>query len=302
MYGLDYMSAGAYNIIVVIVAFVVMFIGSITDLQKREVADWINYGLFFGAIGLRLLYSAITLNPMVLLDGFAGFVIFTIFGLGMFYLGQWGGGDAKMIIGLGTLFGLKIIPLSLYNIIDGMLVAFLINSLLAGAVYGLAWSGLAVYRNRVKFMKNWIKINKKHNKYKIASWIVGLILLIAGFVFMQASFLFVPLGVMVIVLFYSYLFTKSVEKGCMVFQMPISELTEGEWIEKDVKVKGKYICGPKDLGISKKQIALLKRLKVKKIAVKIGIPFVPSFFLGFILTFFFGNLFLEFVRAVLVYM
>ena len=53
-------------------------------------------------------------------------------------------------------------------------------------------------------------------------------------------------------------------------------------------VNGKRITGPKDLGISKKQIRQLRQYyekgKVKKIAIKEGIPFVPSFLISFIVT------------------
>jgi len=77
------------------------------------------------------------------------------------------------------------------------------------------------------------------------------------------------------------------------------ELTEGDWIAKDILVKGKYIAGPKDLGIEKKQIKELIRLyqkrKIKKVLMKIGIPFVPSFFIAYIITLAYGNLVLLFI-------
>lgn len=44
-----------------------------------------------------------------------------------------------------------------------------------------------------------------------------------------------------------------------------------------------YVCGPKDLGISKKQILLLRKGKVQRVVVKEGIPFVPSFLLALLL-------------------
>ena len=73
-----------------------------------------------------------------------------------------------------------------------------------------------------------------------------------------------------------------------------TELTEGDWIAKEIKVDGKYVTGPKDLGIEKKQIkkliALYKKRKVNKILIKEGIPFVPSFFIAFIVTLAYGNL------------
>ena len=65
---------------------------------------------------------------------------------------------------------------------------------------------------------------------------------------------------------------------------PIPKLTEGDWIAEDVKVNGKIICSPKDLGISKEQIKKLKHHNIKKVLVKEGIPFVPSFLIAFVVT------------------
>ena len=63
-----------------------------------------------------------------------------------------------------------------------------------------------------------------------------------------------------------------------------SIVTEGDWIAKDVIVSGKKICGPKDLGITKEQLALLQKLarqkKIKSVIVKYGIPFIPTFLIA----------------------
>ncbi len=70
-------------------------------------------------------------------------------------------------------------------------------------------------------------------------------------------------------------------------------MTEGDWIAKEIKYKGKVITGPKDLGIEKKQINKLKRLfklnKIRKVLIKEGIPFVPSFLAGWIITVVWGS-------------
>ena len=49
------------------------------------------------------------------------------------------------------------------------------------------------------------------------------------------------------------------------------KLTEGDWIAKNIIIKGKQICGPKDLGISKKQIQKLISLK-KYDLVEVNLP------------------------------
>jgi hypothetical protein len=93
--------------------------------------------------------------------------------------------------------------------------------------------------------------------------------------------------------FYLWIFAKAVEKSCMYKLVEPSRLTEGDWIVNDIYVGKKYVAGPKDLGISKAQIKKLvdfyKKGKVRKILVKEGIPFVPSFLAAFIATLVFGN-------------
>ena len=83
---------------------------------------------------------------------------------------------------------------------------------------------------------------------------------------------------------------KVVEETMMIKSMHVSKITEGEWIRKEVKVKGKVICGPKDkLGVSTKQIAELKKHKIKTVTVKQGIPFIPGFLLGYLVIMLVGN-------------
>ena len=84
-------------------------------------------------------------------------------------------------------------------------------------------------------------------------------------------------------------YVKSVEESCMIRPMKIEDLTEGEWINEDVKVESKLICGPKDLGVTKEQIVQLRDLqgkgKIDSVIVKIGIPFVPAFLIAFLYSF-----------------
>tara|TARA_Y100000310_G_C20640196_1_gene793480 strand:- start:1586 stop:1843 length:258 start_codon:yes stop_codon:yes gene_type:complete len=73
-----------------------------------------------------------------------------------------------------------------------------------------------------------------------------------------------------------------------------TEVTEGDWIAKDVIINNKRLTGPKDLGIERKQlnklIAYYKKGKIKKVLIKVGIPFVPSFLVAYVLTLLYGNL------------
>ena len=274
------------------IAFIALVIGSITDIKTREVPDWINFGLIFSGLGIRALYSVITFDWMYLAYGVIGLLVFVAIAYIMFYTGQWGGGDSKMLMGLGALIGL---PLALKPF--PLLAVLFINIFIAGSIYGLLYSiGLAV-RNRKKFVKAFLKImhNEKIIKLRKIILIVFVVLLLLILFLAKNPILQWALIAFVFIAylgFYLIFFIKAIELSSMFSYVDPSRLTEGDWIAKDYKVDGKKICSPKDLGISKKQIrkliSLRKKGKIKKIKIKEGIPFVPSFLIAFVISLVWG--------------
>lgn len=72
--------------------------------------------------------------------------------------------------------------------------------------------------------------------------------------------------------------------------VPLNKLTEGDWIPKPIYYKEKIIIKPKAEGLTLKDISLLNKLKIKKVLIREGIPFVPSLLIAFIITIIFGFL------------
>jgi len=284
------------DIILLIIAFIALIIATITDIRTREVPDWLNFGLIFSGIGIRLIYSSLTFDWSYLLYGIIGLLAFVILGYIMFYTAQWGGGDSKLLMGLGAIIGIKPVlhPIPL-------LIVFLFNILLIGAVYGLVYSIILAIKHKKRFLKKFNNLmhSKKMQKFRKIKFITLVIITIL-FVFLLKDKIVDPfvltILIIVAVLFYlSYylvVFVKAVELSSMYKWISPEELTEGDWIAKKVVVDGKKITGPKDLGIEEKQIKKLIKLKkqnkIKKVKVKYGIPFVPSFLLAFILSLAFG--------------
>lgn len=277
------------GIILTAIVFAALVIGTITDIRTREVPDWINYSVIFSGIGIRALYSLITFDWMFLLFGLAGLALFVGVAYAMFYAGQWGGGDAKMMMALGVLIGFDFT----FNSFPLILI-FLINVLFLGAVYGLFFSIVFAVKHKKKFLK---EAKKQFNRGKK----LGLILIICSLFLAFAIFainnffnkiLFLILIVLINAFFYLWIFVKSVELSSMFKYVEPEHLTEGDWIARDYKIDKEYICGPKDLGIEKHQInkliQLKKKQKINKVKIKIGIPFVPCFLIAFIATVLFG--------------
>lgn len=281
------------------IAFFGLLIGSITDIKKREVPDWISYGMVFSALGLRLLHSLITGDWMYFVWGLLGFGI--LFGLAylMFYTGQWGGGDSKLLIAMGALFAT--FPSFLketFNPFFGgfpFLVAYWLNILIVGAVYAIIWSFIVGVIHFKQFSK---KSKEKLKKFRTSRYVIYALAL----VFFTVSFLIdnfvikiavIMLGLLVFVSYFMWIFIKAVEESCMYKHVSPSELTEGDWVVKDIIVNGKFICGPKNLGVEMRHINRLKELekqnKLKRVLIKTGIPFIPSFFVAFIITCIWGN-------------
>lgn len=273
--------------IIYIIVLIALIIGTYTDFKTREVPDWLNYGLIFVGFGIRIIFTTVYHDWTYLLKGIMGFVAFLALALVMFYAGQWGGGDSKMVMGLGAMLGLELS-------VNAFLIGFLINIFIFGAVFGLLFSVYLAILHRRPFAKEFNRRFAEKKKEKWFVWIGTLALLItSAFVPGQVRVSIVVLAGMLMLSFYVFIYLKSVEKASMIRWVDPERLTEGDWVVQDVIIGGKRICGPKDLGLEMSQInrliSLKKKHKIRKVLIKYGIPFVPSFLIAFIVTYFYGN-------------
>jgi len=97
-----------YEIIFLLALGIVWILfASIQDLKTREVANWLSFSLVIFALAFRLFYSINLRDMNFLYQGFLGLGIFFIIGNLMYYGRVFAGGDAKLMIVLGS-----ILPLS----------------------------------------------------------------------------------------------------------------------------------------------------------------------------------------------
>ncbi len=278
-----------YQAILLGLGFFVLVVGSLTDLKKREVPDWVNYGLILSALSLRGIYSIYLSDYNILIYGLVGLSVMFLLACLMFYTGQWGGGDAKLLMGIGAVFGISL------NLEFQTLFLFLINLIIFGSIYGLIWTFYLFVKNWSKTKHKFLTVlgSKKATVVKIPLYILCLILLIGSYFIIEMRYSLILLAIMLPLIFYVWAFSKVVESVTMLKKISPSKLTEGDWIAEDIIYRGKRITGPKDLGISLKQIKILNQLhqkgKIDTVLVKEGIPFVPSFLIAFVVTLLVGN-------------
>lgn len=259
-------------LIVLGIAWIVFAV--VQDTRKREVANWLNFSLIIFALGFRFFYSLFSeINFSFFYQGLIGLGIF--FALGnLFYYGRiFAGGDAKLMIALGA-----VIPF--YNNFyenASVFVIFLLIFLISGALYGIFASAYLTLNGRKKFAKEFKRrFGTNRNKIYFAMF-AGIIFCIAGFFIREFFFL----GVIIFLSPYFYIWAKSVDESCMVKKVSYKDLTEGDWLYRDVKI-GRKIVKAKWDGLDKKEIALLARSR-KNVFIRTGIPFTPVFLIAFLI-------------------
>ncbi len=257
------------------VALPALAIAVYSDLKTREVPDWLSYGLIFAALGIRAIYS-FQEGWNFLLSGIlglaAGFALASLF----YYTRQWGGGDSKLLMGMGAVIGLSL-PFTSRSL---LFFGYFCLVLFLGAFYGLAWVSMAALRSGKEFRLAFRQALNEKKLLHSAAWTLTAVLVILSlfFSFVWVLVLFPPF------FFYLFLFVSSAEKSQFIRQVPVSQLTEGDWLAQDVAAKGEVLMKKKTL--EKKDLMELKNLhlqgKINQVTIKEGVPFTPSFLLAYL--------------------
>ena len=248
-----------FDFVILTSVFVFLMLGAYYDFKTKE----LPYFLTLPFISLMLFFQ---LYRTVLL-GISGTMwlilsVTIVFGLNFFFykVGIRGGGDALAVLGLALAFG---------NNFYGFIVVYLLLEAV-GAFYGMFYTLGSLFKNRNK-----IKISKDIKFLFSLLLILTFILLLVEWVL---SFLFFLVGL----LFIFIVTLSKYEKQIFVRRIKVDDLVGEEWILKDIS-KGKYKVTKKKTGLTDKDIKTLKKMKLKSIEIREGIPLIPGYFLGYIL-------------------
>jgi len=240
------------------IALLALIAASINDMRKREVADWINYALLTVLLASMLIYSIVLWDFSYFAKAALFSIAFYALGSILYYSKMIGGGDVKLITALGPIFNF----LNVFN--------FITLLLLASGAYGLVYSIILGAINRKKLFKElkfkWIYL------LAVTSLFLGIIF--HWTIILLASIILLIPGII--------MFVVAIEKVALIKTFNASKLTEGDWLLKTIKVKGKVIMAKAE-GLTKEDIALIKKAKIK-VTIKEGIPYVPVFLITFLLS------------------
>jgi len=254
---------------------VVLAVASYTDLRTKEVPDWLSYGFIMASLGIRGLYS-LQDSWQIIVSGALGFAAFYLLALLFYYSHQWGGGDSKLLMGMGAAMGISY-PFSQLSFTP---LWFLLLLLFSGGVYGMVWLGVLAVQRRHCLIPELRSLLRHHKKIHLGIGFGSVLFLGAGF--FVNSLLFVI--VLFVALYYILIFLMAVQSCCFITEKDTKALTEGDWLAEEVIVKGKTVLKKKTL--TQHDLEKLTHHRISSVLIKEGIPFVPSFLIAYIILLF----------------
>jgi len=264
------------DVILPVLTVLSLLIASYSDIKSREIPDWLSYGLLFSALGIRLIFSTSS-GWNIFWSGLLGFFALFFVGYVFYLVSQWGGGDAKLLMGMGAVVGIAI-PWSASSL---AILWYFLLVLFVGSIYGVVWIAVLALKSRKEVFPKLQDALREYHLFHLNMVFLTLLLVVLTFF----NTLFWPLIIFPLLAFYTFILISVVEKHEFFRQVHPAKLTEGDWLAEDVGVNGRLVMEKRTL--SKEDISQLRRLaagnKLQKVLVKDGIPFAPSFLLAYIL-------------------
>jgi Flp pilus assembly protein protease CpaA len=277
------MDLPAINLLMFATALGFSSVASYFDLKTGEIPDKFTIGLVVVALAMRAGFSAYLGNFTYLLDGaLVGGILFA-FGALLFYTGGWGGGDAKLMAGIGAALGGLLAP----TIIDSGFAAlppffgFFIALSIVAIPYSLGYALILSIRKPRVFSDTVDKL--RENWFSLA---MVLIASLAFFiVFRPTAAILIFLSLLPAVFYLVLMFSKSVEEVAMQKEIPVGDLQEGDMVVEDVHVRGERVASKRDMdGLSKESLGKIRKSNLRKIKIKWGIRFAPAFPLAIVIS------------------
>jgi prepilin peptidase CpaA len=90
-----------YGLLMAVPAFALLVWAAVTDLHSRRIPNWLTFSLALGGLAQAIAFGALSTPLASVLGLCVGFIIPFV----LFALGALGGGDVKLLAGVGAWFG-----------------------------------------------------------------------------------------------------------------------------------------------------------------------------------------------------
>ncbi len=264
------------------VTLIAVIFATISDLKTFEIPDSISYFLILFGISAQVIlaFTSQSLQPINAL--LISLAIAGAIAIPLFLFGQWGGGDTKLLLGIAAMlptFHTTVLP---------FILTFTFNLFLLGGVYAIL---IMVYLS-IKHWKKIEKISPVSKKLLLATILTILLLFLAQNIF------FIIISILIAGITITNL-AMVLQKHFFVKKIKPSQLTEGDWITKDLKVGNRTIYKVRKIGVLNKDIQKIQKYYKKSVEIKTGIAFGPSFLFSLLISSYLGDILFQIIPQVL---
>jgi len=276
------------EIILLLVAFIGSVLAAYFDLKTTEIPDKIPYAMMVIGIVGNIIKSYLVWSYWPFSSSMIVGLSFLGFGFLMYFLGQWGGGDAKILSGIGFLLPNLPPQIEVKNLFFPFPLSLFFNVFLVGAVYMILYALVISMINKKIWSVFFKDIKANARMIAIFNSLLIVSLFASGFVLMKYYNFFrvfdmMKLGIMIIIAWFGFFilwkFVKVVENVGFKKKIPVSKLKVGD-VPVDYKIWE---------GITEKELKKIKSSGKKYVWIKEGVRFAPAFPLGLLFTVYFGD-------------
>ncbi len=211
-------------------------LAGIYDLKTTEIPDEISLGMVAAGLVLNLIWSLFEWNPIYIFQSAAVGSIFFTFGLIMYLGGQWGGGDAKVLTGIGAL--VPSLPIfATADLFFPFSITLVVNTFLVGALYMIIYA-VAFSIPKKNVTRDFKQSVRKHKYRILALSAIPLIPAFLHYIYIGADIhmvymlSFVPLFALIYMLMK---FLKAVEEVGFTKEIDTDSLQPGDMLADELE-------------------------------------------------------------------
>jgi len=266
-----------FEILYILTALAGTFGIALWDLKTSDVSEKACYFMIGLGIFLHLIETYYTGDMSILYSMLMSVGAFLIIGSLMYYTGQWGDGDAAVLVVIGALMPTMPSPLMPFAL------SYFINLSVIGAIYSIIYALIIAQRNGAHRL--FVKSLRLHSGTLF--WLTGLVAMtvVTMIVFFPSLIMLMALPPFFVASALIYFFIKAVDSSFRR-RMLSSKLKEGDVIADSIPHLG--IVGKRITGLSMAQISKIKMMR-RYVTVIDGIRYTPAFFISLLYTLLFGS-------------
>ena len=269
-----------YVTVLLTIGFLWVLAATIFDIKTKEVPNWLNFTLIIVILSYRMFYSIITNNYWVIIEGIIGLGVFLVIANALYYAKAFGGGDAKLLIALGTIIWWG----ENWKVSATNATTFIMLLLLIGFLYGITMSAIIITKSekkeKEKFFEETKKQIKNNKKWLIITGILTIITATISIYYKSPEIMIITIILIIIPILLIY--SKTTEKTILTKKISTKELKEGDWLYKEVRLKNGMIIKAKFDGVTKEEIKKIIKNQ-NQVIIRDGIAFVPAFLIAYII-------------------